>query len=394
MTYDEILKKVNPIYLSAKGCLGLLAETGDSDFVNFYNSIDKEQLTDFGDDPITRSRIVALEVRHIIWKIIVEETDCQTIVDLPCGYLPHCLTAARLKKNYYGFDLPIVIDEISYVADKFLTENEKSLVHYHGVDATNYFSMRNALSDVKGKICIMTDGLLGYFDGSDLKIFCENIHRLLSEFGGYWYTPDAQFTDLMNVTSAVFAGKSMKELSKITNDGQAQVADSDTRKNLFVEGTLDERRRFMEDSGFSVKSFRYNDKLKIIPSLKDNPELMKKLFSAYEVFEDWALTAKLDASTENRQVDIPFTQEISLNDNVLSIRISGRLDTITAPKLLEKYQEQQSDFTEIHVDAAKLEFISFAGLRVFKFMSDDNLFKIFNANGEVKKILKENGYII
>ena len=61
------------------------------------------------------------------------------------------------------------------------------MVQYHGVDATNYFSMRNALKNVQGKICIVTDGLLGFFDDNDLKVVCENIRRLLQEFGGYWY---------------------------------------------------------------------------------------------------------------------------------------------------------------------------------------------------------------
>ena len=162
MNYDEILKKINPTYFSAKGCLGLLAETGDSDIVKFYNSLDKEQLTAFDDNPIVRSRIISLEVRYNMWNAVAEETECQTIVDLPCGYLPHSLITARLNKNYYGFDLPIVIDELSRIAAKFLNEREKSLVQYHGVDATNYFSMKNALKDVQGKICIITDGLLGF----------------------------------------------------------------------------------------------------------------------------------------------------------------------------------------------------------------------------------------
>ena len=87
MNYDEILKKVNPIYFSAKGCLGLLAETGDSDIVNFYNAIDKENLTAFEENFIIKSRVISLEVRYFVWNTIAAETDCQTIIDLPCGYL-------------------------------------------------------------------------------------------------------------------------------------------------------------------------------------------------------------------------------------------------------------------------------------------------------------------
>ena len=390
---NEILKKVNPIYFSAKGCLGLLAETGDSDIVNFYNSIDKEQLTAFDDNPIIKGRIISLEVRYYLWNLLAEKTDFQTIVDLPCGYLPHSLITARLNKNYYGFDLPIVTDEISHVAEKFLSQSEKIFVQYHGVDATNYFSMRDALKDVHGKICIITDGLLGHFNCDDLKIFCENIHRLLMEFGGCWYTTDSHFTALMSKTYAAITGKDENVMTNATARGRKKVGEFDKNETVFTNGTFDERRKFLEDSGFTVESFRYPDKINFIPSLKDNPDLMKKVLASYKDIEFWQLTAKATDSTE-KNFDIPFAQNFSVKDNILFVKISGRLDTITAPKLLQQYEEYQAEnnFTEIHIDAAELEYISYAGLRVLKIMrdslQDENLFKIENANDEVKKILQ------
>ena len=395
MNYNEILKKVNPLYFSAKGCLGLLAETGDSDIVNFYESIDKEQLTTFDDNPIIKGRIISLEVRYHVWNEIAKETDCQTIVDLPCGYLPHSLITARLNKNYYGFDLPIVTDEISRVAEKFLSQSEKIFVQYHGVDATNYFSMRDALKDVHGKICIITDGLLGHFNCDDLKIFCENIHRLLMEFGGCWYTTDSHFTALMSKTYAAITGKDEDVMTNATARGRKKVGEFDKNETVFTNGTFDERRNFLEDSGFKVESFRYLDKINFIPSLKDNPDLMKKVLSSYKDMEFWQLTAD-DTNLTEKNFDMPFAQEFSVKDNILFVKISGRLDTITAPKLLQQYEEYQAEnkFAEIHIDAAELEYISYAGLRVLKIMrdslQDENLFKIENANDEVEKILKEN----
>ena len=400
MNYEEILKKVNPIYFSAKGCLGLLAETGDSDILNFYNDIDKEQLTEWDNEPITKSRVISLEARYNMWNAIAKETNCQNIVDLPCGYLPHSLIAARLKKNYYGFDLPIVTDEISTVAAKYLNEREKSLVQYHGVDATNYSSMRNALNGVEGNICIITDGLLGYFDRADLKVVCENIHRLLHEFGGGWYTADAYFDELMGITYAVLTGENQDSMMNATERGSMKVSDSANVTRIFLTGTQAERRQFIEECGFSIKSFRYPDKLHVIPSLKDNPALMERLLSAYSDVEGWILTADNTESDEKFESDIPFTQAFEVKSNVLSIRIGGRLDTITAPKLWQKYEEYKAEnnFAEIHIDAAKLSYISYAGLRVFKIMCNSlenaSLFKISNANDEVGKIVKENGYKI
>ena len=398
MNYDEILKKINPTYFSAKGCLGLLAETGDSDIVKFYNSLDKEQLTAFDNNPIVRSRVISLEVRYHMWNAVAEETDCQTIVDLPCGYLPHSLVTARLNKNYYGFDLPIVIDELRHISSQHLSQRENSLVQYHGVDATNYSSMRNALNGVNGKICVITDGLLGFFDDNDLKAVCKNIRRLLLEFGGYWYISDSQFDELMGITYVTLTGNSKEEMLRATTGGNKKVSDTDKSEHLFLNGTLEERRQFMEECGFSVKSFSYPEKLKVIPSLKNNSDLMNKMLAAYQNMEAWILTVDKADSIKNLDADISFTQKLSLNDNVLAIRISGRLDTITAPKLLKEYDEFQNKFTEIHIDATELEYISYAGLRVVKIMCEslknENLFKIINANDKVGKIFKENGYTI
>ena len=393
MNHNELLKKVNPVYFSAKGCLGLLAETKELDIMRFYNDIDRETITPGAIDinnPLTKIWVVSMEVRYSTWNTIAQKTDCPNIVDLPCGYLPHCLKAAKLNKKYYGLDLPIVIEEISPIAFKNLADNEKHLVQYHAVDATNYFSIRNALKDVQGKICIITDGLLGYFNRYDLRAVCQNIHRLLREFGGCWYTSDYQFSDLTAVTYALLTGGKKSDMLEANKSGSGKIADADNSDFIFNTGTLEERKNFIEECGFNVKTFRYSDMINFIPSLKENPELMQKILSAYQDFEGWILTA--DETDDKQENEIPFAQNFSVKNNVLSISISGRLDSITAPELLQKYEEQRAKniFDEIHVDAANLKYISYAGLRALKIMQESCNFKISNMNDEVKKIFEEN----
>lgn len=395
MNQEELLKKVNPTYLSAKGCLSLLARTGEPDIMRFYNELEKEPLnkTYTTDPPIILSQKISMEARYNFWTAIAEETDCKIIVDLPCGYLPHCLKAARLNKKYYGLDLPIVTEEISRIAFKHLDERQKNLVQYHGVDATNYESLRNALKDAQGKICIITDGLLGYFNYADLKAVCNNIWRLLREFGGYWYDSDSQFTELMELTHAIVTGSTREEMEQATSQGINSVSDSDNSDHVFIAGTLEERRNFLEECGFSVKSFPYSDKLSVIPSLKDNPALMEKLLSAYQSIEEWVMTAKETVSAENLAPDIPFAQELSLTGGVLSIQISGRLDTITAPELLQKVEEHRAknSFTEIIIDAKNLSYVSYAGFRALQILHEScSNFKINNVSDAVRKILTEN----
>ncbi len=392
MNHNELLKKVNPVYFSAKGCIGLLADTKEPDIMRFYNEIDKETITAVDiNNPMIKIWGISMEVRYSTWNTIAQKTDCPNIVDLPCGYLPHCLKAAKLNKKYYGLDLPIVIEEISPIAFKNLNDNEKHLVQYHATDATNYLSLQNALKDIQGKICIITDGLLGYFNRYDLKAVCKNIHRLLREFGGCWYTSDYEFSDLMAATYALVTGGKKSDMLEANTSGSGKIADADNSDFIFNTGTLEERKNFIEECGFNIKTFRYSDMLNFIPSLKDNPELMQKILSAYQDFQGWILTA--DETAETQEAEIPFAQNFSVKNNVLLISISGRLDSITAPELLQKYEEQRSKniFDEIHVDAANLKYIFYGGLRVFKIMQEScNVFKINNMNDEVKKIFEEN----
>ena len=201
MNNQELLKAVNPSYTTAKGCLALLMQAGDPDALKLGKEIDLselQKLSSYEPDEtaleIKRGYTVAHDARYNVWNRIAEDSGCDVIIDLPCGYLPHALAVSRMGKQYYGLDLPVVINDIEPAIKKL---SDDPAIHYSGVDATNYDSMKNAVKGVTGKICIITDGLLGFFNMSELKEVCANIKRLLSEFGGSWYTSDPMAADLM-----------------------------------------------------------------------------------------------------------------------------------------------------------------------------------------------------
>ena len=128
--------------------------------------------------------------RSDIFNNVALKSGKQTIIDLPCGYSTRCFKVADNGQKYFGFDLPIVIDEIKEMTSKVITDKQKPLISFDAVDATNYNSMRQALKDVKGEICIITEGLIPYLNDSELISMCQAIHKLLSEFGGCWITAD------------------------------------------------------------------------------------------------------------------------------------------------------------------------------------------------------------
>ena len=80
----------------------------------------------------------------------------------------------------------------------------------------------------------------------------------------------------------------------------------------------------------------------------------------------------------------------------LSLLISGRLDTNTAPEL-DQVIQQIGDISDLTLDLSELEYISSAGLRVLlvaqKMMKDKGKMEIINAKPQVIDIFTVTGFI-
>ena len=74
----------------------------------------------------------------------------------------------------------------------------------------------------------------------------------------------------------------------------------------------------------------------------------------------------------------------TVNGTTLEVKLEGRLDTTTSPKLEEELRGSVDGLTCLVIDLEKLEYISSAGLRVLLAMQ-----KIMNRQG--KMILKNVG---
>lgn len=68
----------------------------------------------------------------------------------------------------------------------------------------------------------------------------------------------------------------------------------------------------------------------------------------------------------------------TLNGTTLEVKLDGRLDTTTSPKLEEELRDSVDGLTCLVFDFEKLEYISSAGLRVLLAMQ-----KIMNKQGEM-----------
>lgn len=83
--------------------------------------------------------------------------------------------------------------------------------------------------------------------------------------------------------------------------------------------------------------------------------------------------------------------------STLTMKVSGRLDTMTAPQLESENTGHLDGITEFIMDFTDLEYISSAGLRVLlvtsKMMKGKGRFVIRNINETVREIFEVTGFL-
>ena len=92
-----------------------------------------------------------------------------------------------------------------------------------------------------------------------------------------------------------------------------------------------------------------------------------------------------------------MTIEKTKDGSVLTLAISGRLDTMTSPQFEKVIQSELDGISELIIDFVDLDYISSAGLRVLlsaqKSMNKKGKMTVKNVNETVKEILEVTGFI-
>ena len=91
-----------------------------------------------------------------------------------------------------------------------------------------------------------------------------------------------------------------------------------------------------------------------------------------------------------------MTIEKTLNGKDLTIALTGRLDTMTAPELEAELNQSLSEADTLTMDFSKLEYISSAGLRVLlsahKAMAGKGGMKVTHVNEIVQEVFDVTGF--
>ena len=92
-----------------------------------------------------------------------------------------------------------------------------------------------------------------------------------------------------------------------------------------------------------------------------------------------------------------MTIEKNLNGTALTVTITGRLDTTTAPQLEAEFKQSINGVEKLVLDFTALEYLSSAGLRVLlaaqKVMNKQGEMVIKNVNDTITEIFEVTGFI-
>ena len=397
MDMKELQKTVNPIYTTAKGTVLTLARAGDRDAIALLPYIGADELTKGNTNPppeeILRCYAIGQQARYEIHNSAALRSGAPNIVDLPSGYSPRGFRVASEGRRYLGFDLPIVIDTMRQAAQKTMTPEQLALASYHAVDATNYESMKAALGDVRGELCIVTEGLLGYFSDSELVSMCQAVHRLLSEYGGCWITADLSIIRIYALTFGVVLKGDQAAFQERVKGHATRMADVEFYKNSLFNHGVDGAKAFLASQGFSVREETVDACLPDLPNV--DAELMGQLRQAYRQMQIFTMTAEAkEQRPQNR--NLPFAVETTFENGRFRAVIQGRMDTITAPELLKKFQEIPGKAETIEIDVTDMAYVSSAGLRVllmmYKSLENKDNFEMTGVSDEVREILETTGF--
>ena len=92
-----------------------------------------------------------------------------------------------------------------------------------------------------------------------------------------------------------------------------------------------------------------------------------------------------------------MTIEKKINGEALTLIVSGRLDTQTAPELEKELDSVLTDTKELTFDFANLEYVSSAGLRVIlkaqKAMNAQGSMKLTGVNDSIMEVFDITGFL-
>ena len=409
---QNLLERVNPVFNTAKMTIFQLAAAGDqaaaaiAEKMNLTFEQTQNSASSTASPEQMTAALIVLETRYRTMEALARETGYSTIIDLPCGYTPRAITLSGEGIEYYGLDLPAAIAEAEPVITSLIDGDKRASVHFCGVDATNGASLKEALKDADGPVCINTEGLLMYFTDSEVGALCDNIRMILKEKGGCWLTADSESAMQYILTTQAIVGDRFMELMLSSRKAAQEKSDVELGKNSLnvtpigdVEENMKKAMLFLASHGLKAERLIIAEHMPEINSLsKVTSEQAQAIRQNMQKCAYWKITpmeAGIDVETADLKAD-SFDMQASVENDVLVLDLKGRVDTLTAPNMLALFERviAEHKISAVEIDCRGLEYISSAGLRVLLIMKKEckGGVKLSGINQVVREIFEQTGF--
>ena len=401
---------VNPTYLTAKSTLYMLAGAGNEDAKSVIAAlgaqdelVQNRQKQNGQKLPMPESDVKALmagtslavEARYEALSRYMRREGCKALMDIACGYTPRSLYCDKAGIDYVGVDVPVVAEELLGFASKVGVGTAHPA--YVGGDATNAASLLAAADLLGGELLISCEGLTQYLSADEFEQLIGGIREILIQHGGAWVTSD------FGVDYEAFATANMAspDAVKLYNAARRQATSA---SNIYNEGVAywdaEKKQAFLEAHGMIVEKLPFwaeDVRLNLLEGMpeawKDNIRRLLKSSSLWRMTVDPNYERKpvIQGAKEVDNLRISYASQ----DDTLLCAVSGRVDTISAPALLEVFENHYDGISRVRIDAGKLEYISSAGLRVLlmaiKKLGEGSV-TVTNASEPVKEIFETTGF--
>lgn len=210
-------------------------------------------------------------------------------MELACGIQPRGLIATSDPEvTYLETDLPEMISEKrASVGDLDPKALQRANYHIEPLNILDEEGVAAVLSKFnEGPVAIINEGLLPYLSIEEKRLAASNIHRVLTEKGGVWITPDISNSGRMKKIIELFPG-AKEAVEKISSATGRNLKDNNIGDK---EATL----KFYSDAGFNITEFSQKSLVPDLVSLRDidDATVRESVDSVLDESNIWVLEAK------------------------------------------------------------------------------------------------------
>lgn len=267
-------------------------------------------------------------------------------------------------------------------------------------DVTNPKALSDAFAGTEGPLCIIASGVFMYLTDTEAGVFLDTIRSVLTEKGGCLITPDPESAVFFMALWEVVCADGFIDVFMRTNETRPWEEEDCINNTLIIDPRWDRSRltKRVQDflKGHDLKAERI-EACSYIPDMTGTFDAdcatSDELKKALKNLAYYKITPAGEQNTTARNLKgDKYEFKAEADSDTLRIRLAGRVDSVSAPALMDIYSAFGNGIRFVVLDCRDLDFISSLGLRVLLKIAKDCEVTLCRINELVGEILSQTGF--